>query len=49
VKLFDVRCPHCGASPGERCIGRVTHIIRSDRLASARRKAARARKKAKVR
>jgi len=35
----DVRCPHCGAEPGQRCIGNIPeHQARFQRFEVARRK-----------
>jgi PHP family Zn ribbon phosphoesterase len=34
---LDVRCPHCGAKPGKKCIGRVEHVVRLDKMRAAER------------
>ena len=38
MKPADVRCPHCGAEPGKRCIGRaIVHVVRVDKMRAAER------------
>ena len=44
MKPLDVKCPHCGALPGERCVGRVVvHGVRIQRARAMEARAALAR------
>jgi len=46
MKPQDVRCPHCGAKPGEKCFGGTLalHQARYQKMLAAERKLARAKK-----